>query len=173
MLHNAQVHFKVVFGLSATHPRVTYLDTFSFGGYVAHRKELSLSPAREKQAFAALEHCGTYLAAVQVHSALESIYPGPFHIPESEIAAAFQIARLLRNAFAHNPLGPVWEIRDAWKNQIFDVPGAIRLDTSGVDGQAMKRKHYGGPLAILGLLGYAESIVDLRARQQITQLHCM
>ncbi len=159
---------KLVFGLTATHPHVEYLDTFSFGAYVANRGELSLSAGEEEQAFAALEHCGTYLAAVQVHTALESVHPDPFHIPEPEIAAAFQIARLLRNAFAHNPFGPVWEIRDAWKKQAFDVPGVISLDTSGLDAQPVKRKHYGGPLAILRLLGYAESIVDLRSRQQIT-----
>jgi hypothetical protein len=108
------------------------------------------------------------LAAVQVHTALEFVHPDPFHIPEPEIAAALQIARLFRNAFAHNPFGPVWEIRDAWKNRAFYAPGVISLDTSGLDGQPVKRKHYGGPLAILRLLGYAESIVGLRARQRIT-----
>ena len=130
LLPNAQVHFKLVFGLTATRPQINYLDTFSFGGHVAYRTELALTTEQEEHAFAALEHCGTYLAAVQVHTVLESIHADPFQIPEPEIAAAFQIARLIRNAFAHNPFGPIWEIREAWKDRTFSVPSVITLNTA-------------------------------------------
>ncbi|NET40181.1 MAG: hypothetical protein F6K19_50980, partial [Cyanothece sp. SIO1E1] len=120
---------------------------------------------QEELAFAALEHCGTYLSAVQVHTALEAIHPNPFNIPEKEIADAFQIARLIRNAFAHNPFNPVWEIRNKWKNTVFNVPDIITLDTSDLDGKIVKRKHYGGPISILRFIEYARSIVQLRAEQ--------
>lgn len=168
LLHNAQMHFKLVFGLTATRPHINYLDTFSFGQHVAYRDELALTTEQEEHAFAALEHCATYLAAVQVHTVLESIHADPFQIPEPEIGAAFQIARLIRNAFAHNPFGPIWEIRDTWKDRTFSVPGVITLNTTDLDGKPVKREHYGGPLAILRFLQYAESVVELRAREAAT-----
>ena len=72
LLHNAQLHFKLVFGLTATRPEVRYLDTFSFGKHVAKRDELALTEEEEERAFAALEPCGTYLAVVEVRRALEA-----------------------------------------------------------------------------------------------------
>ena len=161
LLRNAAVHFKLVLGLRATKPTVSYLETFSFGQHVAHHEELALTPKQEEQAFAALEHCATYIAVIQVHTVLEAIHPDPFHIAEPATSAAFQISRLIRNAFAHNPFAPVWEIRHAWRDKVFIVPGIISLDTTGLDGQFLRRQHYGGPLTVLRLITYAESVVQL------------
>src|SRR5690349_2996864 len=103
LLQNASLHFKLVFGLRATRPEVSYLETFSFGRHIARHDELSLTPQQEEHAFAGLEHCATYLTVIQIHTVLESIHIDPFRISEPQIAAAFQISRLIRNAFAHNP----------------------------------------------------------------------
>jgi hypothetical protein len=130
LLLNAKMHLKLVLGLTATRRHVNYLETFSFGQHVAHRDELALTTEQEEHAFAALEHCAPYLAAVQVHTILESIHTDPFKISESEIAAAFQIARLIRNAFARNPFEPIWEIRDTGKDHTFSVPSVITLNTT-------------------------------------------
>jgi len=165
LLQNALLHLKLVFGLRATRPEVSYLKTFSFGRHIAYQDELSLTPQQEEHAFAALEHCSTYLAVVQIHTVLEAIHVDPFHISEPDIGAAFQISRLTRNAFAHNPFAPVWEIRDAWRDTIFSVPDVISLDTSGLDGKPLRREHYGGPLAILRFIQYADSVVTLRTKK--------
>jgi len=163
LLQNAAIHFKLVFGLRATRPSVSYLETFSFGRHVAHHDELVLTPKQEEHAFSALEHCATYIAVVQIHTVLEAIHPDPFNIKEPAILAAFQISRLIRNAFAHNPFAPAWEIRAAWRSKVFIVPDIITLDTTGLDGQLLKRKHYGGPLCILRLINYADTVVQSRA----------
>jgi hypothetical protein len=168
LLRNAAIHFKLVFGLRATRPSVSYLDTFSFGRHVAHHDELALTPEQEEHAFAALEHCATYITVVQVHTVLEAVHPDPFHIKEPAISAAFQISRLIRNAFAHNPFAPVWKIRSKWEKRVFIVPDVIALSTAGLDGQPLRRKHYGGPLAILRLITYTESVVLLRAAVSTT-----
>ncbi len=169
LLRNAKLHFKLVFGVTATRPRIGYLDTFSFGRYVAHRDELALSSDEEGHALSALEHCGTYLAATQVHTVLERVHPDPFQIREPDIAAGFQIARLLRNAFAHNPFAPVWDVRTSWSDRVFAVPEVIALDTSGLDQTAVRREHYGGPIALLRFIGYAETVVDLREKERAAQ----
>ena len=67
------------------------------------------------------------------------------------IKSASWIARLIRNAFAHNPFDPVWIIQAECKNKQYEVPGTISLDTSSIDGKRLLRIHYGGPLAILKL----------------------
>jgi hypothetical protein len=167
LLYNASIHFRLAFGLRATQPAVDYLHAFSWGHHVADHDELALSHEQEEQAFAALEHCATYLSAVQVHTALESIHEDPFSIREADIASAFQISRLIRNAFAHNPFNPVWEVRDTWKDRRFVVPDVITLDTTGLDGEQVRYKHYGGPLAILRLIEYADRVVQSRAEEDV------
>jgi hypothetical protein len=139
LLHDASIHLKLVFGLNATRPRVSYLDTFSYGSHVARHDELSLTAKEQERGFTALEHAATYLSAVQVHTALEAVHSAPFHIAEADIGSAFQIARLLRNAFAHNPFNPAWEIRDVWQERRFVVPDVITLDTTGLHGTSVRR----------------------------------
>jgi hypothetical protein len=165
LLRSASIHLRLVFGLTTTRPSVSYLDTFSFGHHTARNKELRLTQEQEDHAFAALEHCATYLAAVQIHTALKSVHGDPFHLPEEDIASAFQISRLLRNAFAHNPFNPIWEVRDAWKNQEFVVPGVITVNTTDLDGVPVGRKHYGGPIAILRLIEYADRVIQCRGAE--------
>jgi hypothetical protein len=165
LLKNAKLHLKLVFGLRTSQPKVHYLDVFSFGKHIATHKELSLTYQQEEHAFAALEHCTTYISVVQIHTVLEAIHPDPFHISDPDSAAAFQISRLIRNAFAHNPFAPVWEIRSAWKNKVLTVPNIISIDTSDLDKKPVRREHYGGPLSILRFIKYADSVVSLRTKQ--------
>jgi len=165
LLHIASIHFRLAFGLTATRPKVHYLGQFSWGHHVAHYEELALTREDEKRAFAALEDSATYVSAVQVHTALKSVHDDPFHIREADVASAFQISRLIRNAFAHNPFNPVWDVRDPWKNRRFVVPDVIMLDTAGLDGVPVRRQDYGGPIAILRLIDYADKVVQARAEE--------
>jgi hypothetical protein len=106
------------------------LETFSFGRHLASNDEFSLTPQEEEQAFAALEHCATHLYVVQIHTALESIRQSNIHLLEPEIEHAFQISRLIRNAFAHNSFAPLWKIGGAYRGLILSVPDVISLDTT-------------------------------------------
>jgi len=170
-LYYASIHLKLAFGLRttfgfpATRPSLSYLEVFSWGQHVAEHDELVLTREQEEQAFATLGHCATYISVVQVHTALESVHDDPFQIAEADVASAFHISRLIRNAFAHNPFIPVWEVRDAWKNRRFVVPDVITLDTSDLDGKPLRREDYGGPIAILRLIEFAERVVQSRAEE--------
>ncbi len=165
LLANAKLHFKLVFGLTTTTPDINYLGTFTWGKHTATHEELALTPEQEEYAFSALEHCGIYLAVVQIHTALEAIHPDPFSISEPEVSDAFQIARLIRNAFAHNPFNPEWRIGTTWRHRTFHVEDIISLDTSALDGQQVRREHYGGPIAVLRFIEYARKVVAMRAQQ--------
>jgi hypothetical protein len=165
LLHHARCHFKLAFGLTASHVTVTYLDVFTFRKHRTEPGELTLTPAEEKRAFAALEHCATYLCVVQVHTVLQKLL-GEKEQPTDD---AFQIARLIRNSFAHNPFYPQWQLSQAWQNRVLSVLNVIQLDTSNLDGKPVKREHYGGPIAILRFIDCADTVVEKRARQCSSQ----
>ncbi len=159
-LNNAALYFKLAFGLTATPPKIEYLQFFSYGQHVAKFEELFLTSDEEKYAFPMLEHCATYLCVVQVHTVLEAIHDDPFSISEPEVQSAFQIARLIRNAFAHNPFAPVWKFGEKYENQYYVVQNVISLKTSGLNNNSVTRKHYGGPLAILRLLEFTCEVLQ-------------
>ncbi len=156
--------FKLAFGLTATRLDVNYLSQFAFGPHRAEGAELSLTSEQEEVAFSLLEYCATYVAVLQVHSVLERIYEDPFKIPEPDIQAAFQIARLIRNAFSHNPFLPVWQFGEQYENKQYIVPGVVSLSTTGLRGQFLEREHRGGPLAVLRLLEFTIGVLNLRYR---------
>jgi hypothetical protein len=51
------------------------------------------------------------LLAVPVKDAIRAVVSDPTASAGSEVRAAYQIARLIRNAFAHAPFSPIWSIR--------------------------------------------------------------
>lgn len=159
LLTDAENQFKLAVGLqnlcaNADSNVLTYARTWSFGMHIADHDELSLSPEAEERASGALVHCATYLLAVQLDSVLQEAISNRFNHSNSVISAAAWIARLIRNAFAHNPLYPVWKIDRKCRNKLIEIPGIIRLDTSGREGNCLKRMDYGGPLALLKLSSY-------------------
>ena len=157
LLANAIAHWKLVFGITATRPSISYLSSFSFGVHSLAAAELSLQPHEEAAAFSALEHTSTFLCVNQAHAVLEKL-GNP--LSDETINAAFQIARLLRNSFAHDPFSPTWLFGNSWDNKVLEVPGVIRIDTTGLKGQRVIRAHYGGPLAILKLTQYVDSVAE-------------
>jgi hypothetical protein len=83
--------------------------------------------------------------------ALQDTVPDRFKHPDDGIRSAAWIARLLRNAFAHNPFNPVWMLYSECENKVFEVKDVIRLSTEGLHKKRVVREDYGGPLALLRL----------------------
>ena len=75
----------------------------------------------------------------------------PKNAPSSDVRSAYQVARLIRNAFAHRPFDPTWSIDADCRDCVFEVPNVERLDTSCLDGRRFDWRDYGGPLALLRL----------------------
>lgn len=101
-----------------------------------------------------LHHSATYMLAMAAKDAIRLTVPDPKNSVDLSVRSAYQIARLIRNAFAHAPFNPVWSIDPDCRDQIFEVPSIIRLDTTGLNGQRFDWRHYGGPLALLHLAHY-------------------
>jgi hypothetical protein len=75
----------------------------------------------------------------------------PENSNDSDVQAAYQIARLIRNAFAHAPFSPKWLIDAKYRNKVFVIPGVMAFDTKGFDGTEFDWRQYGGPLALFRL----------------------
>lgn len=119
-----------------------------------HRVEYEEIALRQDQAdYAAffLQRSATYLMAVAVKEAIRVAVPDPKSAQDPSVKSAYQIARLIRNAFAHAPFTPVWSIDLDCRDQRFEVPGVIALDTTDLQGTAFEWRHYGGVLALYRL----------------------
>src|SRR5208337_2753458 len=88
---------------------------------------------------------------VAIKDAIRAVVPDPKASTDSDARAAYQIARLIRNAFAHAPFLPTWSIDHDCQDKVFSIPDLIALDTTGLDGTPFDWRHYGGPLALLRL----------------------
>lgn len=122
-----------------------------------HKVSFAEVALRKDQAdFAAwnMHRSATFLMTVAMKDAIKAAVPDPKNAMDPNIRAAYQISRLIRNAFAHNPFQPVWSIDPDCRNQIFEVRGVTSLNTTNLQGVAFDWRHYGGPLAILRLCRY-------------------
>lgn len=143
---------------------------WSHGKHKVSYEEVAL---RNDQAdFAAwnMHRSATFLMAVVMKDAIKAAVPDPKNSTDPDIQSAYQISRLIRNAFAHNPFQPVWSVDPDCRNRKFEVRDIASLDTTNLQGVVFDWRHYGGPLAMLRLCRYVrfEILKDQkRARKPI------
>jgi hypothetical protein len=89
--------------------------------------------------------------AVAIKDAIKAAIPDPRNTKNSDVQAAYEISRLIRNAFAHSPFNPVWSIDPYCRNRVFELKRIVSLDTKDLHGIPFNWRHYGGPLAMLRL----------------------
>jgi hypothetical protein len=124
---------------------------WSHGKHVVEYKEIALRPDQADFAAQGLQRSATFQMAVVMRDAIAAIVPNAKDHPTFDIRSAFQISRLIRNAFSHGPISPIWSIESIYEGQTFSVSNIITLDTTGLNGKPFDWTHYGGPLALLRL----------------------
>lgn len=142
---------------------------WSHGKHKVRYKEVAL---RKDQAdFAAwnMHRSTTFLMAVVMKDAIKAAVTDPKKATNSDVQAAYEISRLIRNAFAHSPFSPVWSIDPDCRNRVFKVGDIISLDTTNLQGRPFDWRDYGGPLAMLRLCRYVrfEILKDQRRTRQV------
>jgi hypothetical protein len=127
---------------------------WSHGQHTVRYSDIALT--KDAADFAAwnLQRSATFLMASAALEAIRAVIPSPKSSPDAEVAASYQIARMVRNAFAHNPFNPAWRIDADCVGRVFELPGRITLDCTDIDGKPFDWRHYGGPLALLELARY-------------------
>jgi hypothetical protein len=113
-----------------------------------------------------LHQSATFLMAVAMKDAIRAMVTDPKNSSDHNVRAAYQISRLIRNAFAHGPFRPKWSIDPNCRNTVFQVDDVISLDTTSLDGKPFEWQDYGGPLALFRLCRFVrkEILKDTIAR---------
>jgi hypothetical protein len=146
-----------------TQPRDLPID-WSHGKHSVRYDEIAFSEADAEHAAWSLHRSATFLMAVAIKDAIRVAVHAPKTDSDADVRSAYQIARLIRNAFAHSPLDPVWSIDLDCRDRVFVVRDLIRLETAGLHDERFNWRHYGGPLALLRLSQFvrAEILKDAR-----------
>ncbi|MGH8829537.1 MAG: hypothetical protein ACREXV_00385 [Polaromonas sp.] len=101
---------------------------WTHGQHRVRYEEIALRQDQADYAAAFLQRSATYLMAVAMKDAIRAVVPDPRSSSDSDVRAAYQIARLIRNAFAHAPFSPVWSIDPDCRDKTFAIPDLITLD---------------------------------------------
>ncbi len=130
---------------------------WTHGQHRVKYEEIALRQDQADYAACFLHRSATYLLAVAIKDAIRAVVTDPKNADDPNVRAAYQVARLIRNAFAHAPFDPMWSIDPDCRDTIFSVPDVVTLDTRGLDGTAFDWRHYGGPLALFRLCRFART----------------
>lgn len=162
-LFSAELQFRLASAVRlATTRGVQPLDLpieWTHGEHRARYEELALRQDQADYAADFLHRSATFLMAVAMKDAIRAVVADPKTSPDPSTRAAYQIARLIRNAFAHAPFAPVWSIDPDCQNTVFSVPDIITLDTTRLQGQPFDWRHYGGPLALFRLCQFVRTAI--------------
>lgn len=124
---------------------------WTHGEHCVKYDEIALRPDQADYAAFFLHRSATFLMAVAMKDAIRATVNDPKNSPDADVRAAYQIARMIRNAFAHAPLSPAWSIDEDCRDQVFEIPNIITLNTAGLHATPFDWRHYGGPLALFRL----------------------
>ncbi|MBU4076179.1 MAG: hypothetical protein KKI06_05670 [Euryarchaeota archaeon] len=161
-LEYAEIFYKFALATSTTitssDVNLKYYDTFSFLQHVVNKQDLELTKPEEKIGARILEFVATYIMILQLNKVLEDEWgKNRLQSEDKEIQNISQVVRLIRNAFAHDPLKPVWDISKSTMNMEFEITNILTLRTHNLHGKKLDRYDYGGPLALLRLIQYVKN----------------
>lgn len=175
-LFTAELQFRLASAVRlATTRNVQPLDLpveWTHGRYRVKYEEVALRTDQADYAACFLHRSATFLMAVAMKDAIRAVVPDPKTSADPGVRSGYQIARLIRNAFAHAPFAPTWWIDPDCRDQVFTVPDVIALDTTGLHGAAFDWRHYGGPLVLLRLCRFVrvEVLKDDRPPRKVVPI---
>lgn len=180
-LFDAELQFRLTaavrIAVTGGRQPLDFPDVWTHGHVSVHYEEMALRQEQADYAAWLVQHSATLTMAVAVKDAIEAVVPAlsdavrrdgnsilqavadaitssaskPWNVSEDQIAKAYHISRLIRNAYAHAPFAPKWKINRHIQNDTFMIPNVIRLSTYGLDGKPLDWRHYGGLLALYQL----------------------
>lgn len=163
LLKSAELQFRLVIAVRMActfgNQPLKVPIAFTYGKQNVSGEEIALSPDDADRASAILEHTTMYTMALQVVQAMKDVLGKPREHPDETVRHAFEIARLVRNAYTHQPFRPVWSIDPHCVDKTFSVPRIAEVNTNGLSGQPVKWQDYGGMLALFRLSQYVRSIL--------------
>jgi hypothetical protein len=154
-----QLVLAVRFGCTFGSQPLKVPSVIQYGRKVVTDDDVALTSDEADEAAAVLEHTATFTLALQMVQAMKDAFVTPRNHSDQDVRAAFEISRLLRNAYAHQPFRPHWSIGPECQNTVYEVTNIARLDTTDLQGQRVRWQDYGGKLALFWLSRYVRSVI--------------
>lgn len=132
---------------------------WSFGKYRVTYDEFGLRRDQAVPAASMLEHTAMLALVSVIHQMFCEVFNKPRVHENGSVVAAYQISKLIRNAFAHSVAAPAWDINSECRGKIFEIEDVIRLDTTDLDGKYFEWQHFGGPLAIFFFARFVREVI--------------
>jgi len=121
---------------------------WTFGKHRVAYEDFGLRPDQADHAASQLEATATFVMASVIRDVLVALFDNPKARVNPDVVAAYQISRMIRNAFAHSMLYPRWSFDEDCRDKTFSIDRVISLNTAGLHGKFLDWRHYGGPLAV-------------------------
>lgn len=172
-LFTAELQFRLASAVSlATTMKVQPLDLpteWVHGKHTVKYEEIALREDQADYASWFLQGSAAFLMAASMRNAIRDLVDNPKASTDPDIRAAYQIARIIRNAFAHSPFSPIWHIDVDCQGKVFEIVDVICLDTTDLNGKTFEWHHCGGPLALFRLCRFVrkEILGDDTMRKQL------
>lgn len=151
---------------------------WSFGQHIVSYEDFGLRPDQADYSAAQLEMTTTFVMADAIRNAIVALFQNRKNHENENVKAAYQISRLIRNAFAHNMVCPKWSIDSDCQNKVFEIENVITLNTKNLHGKNLEWPDYGGLLAIFYLGRYVrekllnDRIDPSRRKPDFPKLEC-
>jgi len=100
--------------------------------------------------------------AIIVNEALDQKFGSKNPLDTSELGSARSIIYQIRNAFAHEPLTPIWRVKDSYR-RVYAVhvgPARIRFNGAVLDGRNLRPADFGGIEGYIQMLKYCHEQVS-------------
>ena len=121
---------------------------WTFGKHRVSYEDFGLRVDQAELAASCLEMTTTFIVAGAIRDALVGYFPTTKKHSNQDVVSAYQISRMMRNAFAHSMIYPVWSIDEDCKDRTFTIRDTISLNTAWLHGKPFHWRDYGGPLAV-------------------------
>lgn len=180
-LFDAELQFRLTAAvrIAVTQDRqpLDFPQLWTHGKYSVSYDEMALRHDQAEYAAHVIQHSATLTMAVAVKDAIEAVAPNlpdavyekgnqilqavsdaigntqskPWKVPDDQVATTYHISRLIRNAYAHAPFAPRWQINSGIRDHNFIVKDVIELRTRDLHGKSFDWRHYGGLLGLYQL----------------------
>jgi hypothetical protein len=126
--------------------RVQSLDVpveWTFGRHRVRYLEFGLRQDQADVASCQSEMTATCVLAGVICDAVLGTFKSPKRHDNGDVVSAYQISRMIRNAFSHSMVSPRWSIDQDCKNREFTIDGVISLDTAKLHEKLLDWRDYG------------------------------
>lgn len=145
-LFTAELQFRLASAVRlATTMNIQPLDLpmdWTHGQHHVKYGGIALRPDQADYAACFLQRSATFLMAVAMKDAIVAVVPDPKTCADAGVRSAYQVSRLIRNAFAHAPFSPRWSVDPDCRENVFEVPEVLKLDTTGLHDAPVEWRHY-------------------------------